>query len=119
MTPSRESPSPAGREELKGRGRPDRVTRVARVTPAGSPDQAPDDLATVLALGVLRLHRRAIDAALAGEPAPRPSAGIPSESSHFGLEVCAGSRPCGSDTRVDAVGALGEAHASPTLQGDA
>ncbi len=82
-------------------------------------DQIIDDLATVLALAVLRLRRRAIDAAPAGEAAPGPSAGIPSDSSQLGLEVCAPSRPCGPTTRVDASGALGEAHASPTLQGDA
>lgn len=90
--------------------------------PAQSParcDVESADLAAILALGVLRLHRRAIDAAPAGEQVAEPSAGIPSESSHFGLEVCAGNRPCGPTTRVDAVGALGEAHASPTLQGDA
>lgn len=88
--------------------------------PAQSParcDVESADLAAILALGVLRLRRRAIDAAPAGEAAPGPSAGIPSDSSQLGLEVCAPSRPCGPTTRVDAVGALGEAHASPTTRG--
>lgn len=119
MNPSRESHFPAGPDELKSSGGPDRVTRVSRVTPAGSPDQVLDDLAAVLAQGVLRLRSRAIAAAPAGEQGIVSSSAIPSESSHFGLEVCAPTRPCGSDTGVDAVGALGEAHASPTLQGDA
>lgn len=80
-------------------------------------EQVQFELAAILALAVLRLRRRAIDAAPAGETPPGPSSGIPSESSHFGLEVCAGIRPCGPATRVDAVGALGAAHASPTTRG--
>ncbi len=80
-------------------------------------EQVQFELAAILALAVLRLRRRAIDAAPAGEAAPGPPAGIPSDSSQLGLEVCAPSRPCGPTTRVDSVGALGEAHASPTTRG--
>lgn len=53
MNPSRESHSAAVPGELKCCGGPDRVTRVSRVTPAGSPDQVLDDLATVLILSAL------------------------------------------------------------------
>lgn len=76
-----------------------------------------DELGGLLAAAVLRLHRRAIAAAPVGKAGIVPSHGISSESAPTGLEVLAGSRPCGPTTRVDSVGALGEAHASPTTRG--
>lgn len=72
-----------------------------------SVDPVIDDLAAVLALGVLRLRRRAFNAAPAAEQGIVPSDGFSPESAPTGLEVLAGSRPCGSDTGVDAVGPLG------------
>lgn len=66
-----------------------------------------DDLAAVLAQGVLRLHRRAIDAAPGGEQGIVSSDGFSPESGDSCLEVVPSTRPCGSDTGVDAVGPLG------------
>lgn len=74
------------------------------------------ELGALLAAAVLRLHRRAIDAAPVGEHAARPSAAIPSESSDFGLEVCAPSRPCGP-TRVNG-SPLGDVPRDGTRKGE-
>lgn len=106
MNPFRESHFSAGPDELECCGGPDRVTRVSRVTPGGSPHQVLDDLAAVLALGVLRLRRRAIDATRTGETGIVPSVGFSPQSGDPCLEDSAGTRPC-EGTRVSANGPLG------------